>query len=373
MPRGAFLLPSASVAAMGLSAALPEGEHSMSIAALEVLAAKMVAELGSFASPSFASSSFAAQAASADAGAPGAGAMASSRRAPGATMLDIGQTSDRAETSEASESAVLSSASASIAASRRARFESLYVALAESTAGRTMSPAARAARALALANRDEDATSLSSRERAALAWQIFPVVLNGEAAASSGDTRDGYEARDARGSSVVRGRSTPELPTIAPSSLDRPGEMRPGLSSLSSRAGEALSSFVTAPQSASPSGSSSSSSENRSNAWRSGRYGGGEVEIPGWFEQAARKMFEDRGEIEGISLADLTLVASTPPSQIAASDRSSPAAAPAKQAAPDGKGEKGQKVDIESVAADVYRAVMQMMESARMRNGEPYL
>jgi hypothetical protein len=199
-------------------------------------------------------------------------------------------------------------------------------------------------------------------------------VLNGEAAASPGDVRDGHESREARGSSSARGRSTPELPTIAPSSLDRPGsEMRPGLSSLSSRAGEALSSFVTAPQSASSSGSSSSSSENRSNAWRSGRYGGGEVEIPGWFEQAARKMFEDRGEVEGISLAELTLVASTPPSQIAASDRSSSAAAPAKQAAPDGKGEKGQKVDIESVAADVYRAVMQMMESARMRNGEPYL
>lgn len=362
-PRGAFLLPSASVAAMGLSAALPEGEHSMSIAALEVLAAKMVAELGSFASPALLAASAAE---SSGASAPAVGAPA--RRAPSATMVDLSQP---ARSDEASEAEVLSSAATSISSSRRARFESLYVALAESSAGRTMSPAARAARALALANRDEDATTLSSRERAALAWQIFPVVLNGEGAPI--EAGSSAEVREQRGSSAQRARSAPELPTVAAASpAERPGaEMRPGLAPLSSRAGEALSSFVTASPT---SNNAPASSESRSNtAWRSGRYGGGEVEIPGWFEAAARKMFEDRGEIEGISLAELTLVASTPPSQIAASDRSAAPSAAPKQASPDGKGEKGQKVDIESVAADVYRAVMQMMESARMRNGEPFL
>lgn len=362
-PRGAFLLPSASVAAMGLSAALPEGEHSMSIAALEVLAAKMVAELGSFASPSLLAAS-AAESSGASSGVAGSPA----RRAPSATMVDLSQP---ARGEEASEAEVLSSAATSISSSRRARFESLYVALAESSAGRTMSPAARAARALALANRDEDATTLSSRERAALAWQIFPVVLNGEG--SPVEAGASAEVREQRSSSAQRTRSAPELPTVAAASpADRPGaEMRPGLAPLSSRAGEALSSFVTASPT---SNNAPSSSESRSNtAWRSGRYGGGEVEIPGWFEAAARKMFEDRGEIEGISLAELTLVASTPPSQIAASDRSAAPSAAPKQASPDGKGEKGQKVDIESVAADVYRAVMQMMESARMRNGEPFL
>lgn len=360
MPRGAFLLPSASVAAMGLSAALPEGEHAMSIAALEVLAAKMVAELGSFASPSLG-----APAASASAE-PG---VAPARRAPGATLLELGQApSERADAMEASEAAVLSSASASIASSRRARFESLYIALAESTTGRSMAPAARAARALALANRDEDASSLSSRERAALAWQIYPVVLSGEGP-SSAEGRGGREGADVRGAdALMRGRSMPELPTVAP--VDRPGaEMRPGLAPLSARAGEALSSFVTSSSEARP----AQASESRSGNWRSGRYGGGEVEIPGWFEAAARKMFEDRGEIEGISLAELTLVASTPPSQIAASTREAPSAVPPKQASPDGKGDKGQKVDIEKVASEVYRAVMQLMESARMRNGEPYL
>lgn len=362
MPRGAFLLPSASVAAMGLSAAVPDGEHGMSIAALEVLAAKMVAELGSFASPSLGSP------ASASGGAEQGASPA--RRAPGATMLDLSTPVVGSDGMEASEAAVLSSASASVATSRRARFESLYVALAETPSGRTMSPAARAARALALANRDEDASALSSRERAALAWQIYPVVLSGDAAASP----EAREAQESRGeSSSARGRSPLELPTLA--AFERPGaEMRPGLSPLSSRAGEALSSFVTTTPSQ-PEQRSAPSSESRSgsSSWRSGRFGGGEVEIPEWFESAARKMFEERGDIEGMSLAELTLVASTPPAQIAASTREAPSAVPPKQASPDGKGDKGQKVDIEKVAGEVYRAVMQLMESARMRNGEPYL
>lgn len=364
MPRGAFLLPSASVAAMGLSAALPEGEHAMSIAALEVLAAKMVAELGSFASPSM-------QAMAAGAAGSGAESAAPSRRAPSSTFVDISQP---AAATEASEEDVLSSASASIAASRRIRFEQLYIALAESNTGRTMSPAARAARALALANRDEDATTFSSRERAALAWQIFPVVLNGEAApvAASDDGRESVDGRGASSSS--RSRSAPALTTVAPAG-DRPGaEMRPGLASLSSRAGEALSSFVTSAPASSGAAASSSSSGGESRGWKSGRFGGGEVEIPSWFEAAARKMFEERGEIEGISLAELTLVAATPPAQIAASTRGeTPASVTQKPDAPGAKGEQGQKVDIERVAGEVYRAVMQMMESARMRNGEPYL
>jgi hypothetical protein len=356
MPRGAFLLPSASVAAMGLSAALPDSEHGMSIAALEVLAAKMVAELGSFATPSSG-----ALAPAAEQGAP-------SRRAPGATMLELGASGGAAGGDmEASEAAVLSSAAASVAASRRARFESLYVALAETPSGRTMSPAARAARALALANRDEDASTLSSRERAALAWQIYPVVLSGE-----GASPEAREAREGGEMPAMRGRSSLELPTV--SSLDRPGaEMRPGLAPLSSRAGEALSSFVNTASTPSEQRTAAPSSEGRSASWRSGRFGGGEVEIPEWFEAAARKMFEERGEIEGMSLAELTLVASTPPQQIAAAAReSSPAPAP-KQAAPGESGEASQKVDVNKLAAEVCSAVKKMLESAQMRNGEPFL
>ena len=49
MPRGAFLWPSATVGALGLNAAAPDGQQSMSVAALELLAAQAVAELGTYA------------------------------------------------------------------------------------------------------------------------------------------------------------------------------------------------------------------------------------------------------------------------------------------------------------------------------------
>ena len=64
-----------------------------------------------------------------------------------------------------------------------------------------------------------------------------------------------------------------------------------------------------------------------------GRYGGGEVEIPPWFEAAARKMLAAHGDGYGISLAELTLVTAAPASHVAASTRSAPSAVPAAPAA----------------------------------------
>ncbi|MEZ4358671.1 MAG: hypothetical protein R3B48_00710 [Kofleriaceae bacterium] len=352
-PRGAFLLPAASVAAMGLSAATPDGEHAMPIAALEILAAKMVAELGSFASPV----------------APERGDRGEfTGRGPVSAGVEPSSAAPRVAAEAANpggERELFASAAASVTGPRRARFEALYLALSQSSEGGSLSPAVRAARALALANRDEEAPLLSSRERAALAWQIFPVVLSGEGSASSAAASIATQASRAE-------RRAPELEALtAPEPSARPaGEMRPGLSPLSSRAGEALGSFVT-----STSADARPRTEEPRAGWRSGRYGGGEVEIPGWFEAAARKMFEDRGDVEGISLADLTLIAAAPPTQIAASGRDAQVvASPPKQASPDAKsGEKEEKVDIEKVASEVYRAVVQLMDSARMRNGEPYL
>lgn len=374
-PRGAFLLPSASVAAMGLGAAMPDGEHAMPLAALEILAAKMVAELGSYASP-FVESLLASGAESPGLAAAGAAARSAGAFGQAAPVVAGGSWAGPQRAEEASEAAVLESAAASVGAARRARFDALYVALAESPAGRMMSPAARAARALALANRDEDAVALSSRERAALAWQIYPVVLGGEAAAGAAASQVSTGAaplgRGGRG-----GRAMPALPTISPdelvspSAVARPGaEMRPGLGALSARAGEALSSFVTASPSDAPRAQPADSGRG---SWRSGRFGGGEVEIPSWFESAARKMFEEQRDVEGMSLAELTLIAAPPPTQIAAASRDTPAAAPARPAQSESKGEKGQKVDVEKVAREVYSAFMRIIESARMRNGEPYL
>lgn len=102
-----------------------------------------------------------------------------------------------------------------------------------------------------------------------------------------------------------------------------------------------------------------------------GRFGGGEVEIPSWFEAAARKMLENRGAGEAISLAELTLVTAAPSTHIAASSRGQSAAAssvpsvntvPAKPGMP----------DIERLAQQVYAEFLQMMEAIRLRNnGEP--
>ena len=110
---------------------------------------------------------------------------------------------------------------------------------------------------------------------------------------------------------------------------------------------------------------------------RTGARRTGESEIPDWFEKAARKMFgEPSGTVaDGLSMADLTLINSAAPQQVAASTRGetvAPSAAPSVASATT-EGGGGNKIDIERTARDVYRAVLQIMEAARARNGEPYL
>ena len=116
----------------------------------------------------------------------------------------------------------------------------------------------------------------------------------------------------------------------------------PGLSGLASRAGEALGSYIApaAPPALPRERSADTSSvgavlraptaepEYVQTGRSAGRYGGGEVEIPPWFEAAARKMLAERGSGDGISFAELTLVTSAPASHIAASTRSAPSASP---------------------------------------------
>jgi hypothetical protein len=109
-----------------------------------------------------------------------------------------------------------------------------------------------------------------------------------------------------------------------------------------------------------------------------GRYGGGEVEIPPWFEAAARKMFESQGSsADAISIAELTLVTAAPATHIAASSRSQPGAGPIAPAATDATEKAGaggaNNIDVESVAQEIYRHILVMMDAARARNGEPYL
>ena len=251
-PRGAFLWPAATSAALGLTAPTPDGDHATSIAALELLAARTVAELGTYSVLGEVDRT---------AGSDGAATPASGSAPAGAEPRDED---------------VLATASAYVPASRRDKFQSLYVALGQSASARTWSPAARAARALALAGRGED--RISARERATVAWDVLPVVYGigdagDEPALSTGDTA----AR------AVRRRE--ELRALDPVLVDG----RPGLSGLSARAGEALGAYVS--PSAAPAASSSSAAREVGALLRpptaapelvetgrsAGRFGGGEV------------------------------------------------------------------------------------------------
>ena len=354
LPRGAFMWPSATIAALGLSAATPDGDHSMSVAALELLAAQSVAELGTYAALGFERP---------------AEAQATSSSA--ATATNSATEHER----EPTEDVVLATATAMVPTIRRAKFEAMYLALGQSSSGRSASPSSRAARALALAGRGDD--TISAHERASIAWDVMPVIAPMDA--------DGTVST---GAAVTRARTTLELPQYV--------ESRPGLAGLSARAGEALGSYVTPAASSSSSSSSSSSQREQGAVLRAptaaqefvntgsgsggsgrsaGRYGGGEVEIPNWFEAAARKMLEERsGNSDGISLAELTLVTAAPPAQIAASTRGVPSSAPANPNPSSGNQATGsQQIDVEKVANEVYKQILVLMDAARGRNGEPYL
>jgi hypothetical protein len=190
-PRGAFLWPSAAVAALGMTAPAPDGDHSMSVAALELLAAQSVAELGTYAA--------------------------------------LGETGTG--TGTGTEDEVLEHVGGMVPAARKAKFEALYLALGQSE--RSWTPATRAARAFALAGRGED--TVSARERASMAWDVLPAVY-------AGDSHD--DAPVSTGEAASRALQRREA-------LRDAGflEMRPGLGRLSARAGEALGSYV-APASA---------------------------------------------------------------------------------------------------------------------------
>jgi len=315
-------------------------------------------------------------------------------------------TSGTSGAAEPSESDVMVAATSQVATSRRAKFEAMYTALGHSAIARSWSPAARAARALALAGRGDE--SITAAERAQIAWSVLPLVspsagtgFGGFNGSSSGDGSEEPGAVQPTSTQAVRETQRRQLELVAERLYGT--ESRPGLSSLSSRAGEALGSYVASSgYRASPSSSSSSSATSSSSsrehgavlraptaapdyvrtgsvggARSTGRFGGGEVEVPTWFETAARKMFENQSSNLGgdISLAELTLVQSAPSTHIAASERGMPSAAPpnANPSSQAALQNSAQPIDIEQVANDVYRHILVLMDGARARNGEPYL
>jgi hypothetical protein len=219
-----------------------------------------------------------------------------------------------------------------------------------------------------------------------IAWDVLPLVAP-PSELTSRSTIDELAPGATRSTSVAASRAAMTLPEYV--------EARPGLAALSARAGEALGAYVTpaAPPSAPVSASGSRPRDGAvlraptaapelvqtGGGGRSGgRFGGSEVEIPSWFEAAARRMFDERlsgGPASELSLAELTLITAAPASQVAASTRTMPGAAPSNPSV----GSQSEAataqtaIDIEKVANEVYRQVLVLMDAARFRNGEPYL
>lgn len=367
-PRGAFMWPAAAVAALGMTAAPPEGDQLMPVAALELLAASAVAQLGTYAV---------------------LGDGRSRRRSE--LSLSVSGAVDRPL--ESKDVAAALSSDTSIPAHQRAAFEALYVAMEKSRDPQS-SLAASAARAVALAGRGD--VAISAAERAEAAWDVLPLVAlrtegsagrsqlarYADSTAGAGAARTGAGATDIAGDRSafgmpVVGRPSESAAWTGDMSLYAPPasfvESRPGMAQLSARAGEAISSYVT-PVTAS---SASQDAEARAAAAAAeimrpgrsaGRFGGGETEIPTWFEAAARKLLSERGGSEGLSLAELTLVNAAPAQQIAAADEHSTAPQKPEEPAAAAKPEFTPR-DVEDIATRVLRHVRDMIEDAKTRGG----
>ena len=385
LPRGAFLWPEATVAALGLKALSPEGVAGMPVVALELLAAAAVADLGTWVT-AFPSADQATIAnvirglggtvpapAGAAAGAP-AMPFAAALATAGAASSGLAGPSPAAAATPTGGADLAEAEGAGLAggspAGLRARFEAIYVARAQSGEGQLMSPSARAARAMALLARG-DGGSTSARERALAAWSILPQVYDG-------------------GLDLVS-------PAAGPAAgRDELAESRPGLASLAARAGESLGSFVA------PSGPELSGwreeirEEARAEALaqaqvfvkttptpsqamgRPGRafaqLGGGEAEIPAWFEAAARRMLDERSPGGGMSMAELVLVtaAATPAKAVAAATRGASSTAVSASPMVDSGNAGAAKPDVDKLALDVYQEVLKLIDIARERSGDPY-
>lgn len=286
-------------------------------------------------------------------------------------------------------------------------FEALYVALSRSPAGRSLSPAVRAARALALAGSfvapasgsraGATPASPGGRARAAAAWAVMPTVL-----ASGADAF--WPGADAFAASA------PDMPTLAGAEL--PGSERPERQLMTARAGESLQSFVAPGEAATPvsadrapsaSASSAAASRSRGAVQRvptaaqplvqtsqsraqvaavqdmirsaQQKRSSGDNSIPAWFEEAARRMFQEGSDGGGISLAEMTLVTAAPARLVAASPKSASSGASSRPPDANSGSESHDAeptANVEQMAREVYAEICRMIEMARSRNGNTW-
>lgn len=293
----------------------------------------------------------------------------------------------------------------SVAATLSPELEAIYVALSQSATGRSMSPAVRAARALAMAEA-AGVRGGSARARAAAAWAMMPMVL----------VEGGGDPGTIAGGAVGTEAAVPGWPTLPVPSMPGDRQEHTGLRDVASRAGESLQALI-APYSAQPalagdagstgttmrSGAAASShqaqrgavlraptaaqplvqtgtSQPRSSSAAAKemiraaqmKRATGSPDIPPWFEEAARRMFEGNAG-DGISLAEMTLVTAAPARHVAASPKTASASSQPPEA--QGGSETGANeptADVEQLAREVYAEICRLIEVARERNGDTW-
>ncbi|WP_428268825.1 hypothetical protein [Haliangium sp.] len=486
-PRGAFLWPQASVAAMNLPPIASDGAGAMSLAALELLAAGAVADMGIFVAPASeasvgggaarpravsgrASTGGAVSASvstTASASAPMMAATTGSsvsghprpvrasatplapdairpllpgdsmmaQGAPAATYVTPVLDFDRSVEVETAGPGVVAptgvgaSATAGVAGSGSAvadvgsvattdagghelttapeveaasmaragqlppEFEAIYVTLARSPAGRSMSPAVRAARALALAGAASRGRAGAhgqrgpspAQVRAAAAWAVMPMVLSG----GELEPTTGAQAIGGRGAASPRRSERSELEVlatragsslqslIAPGGTDAPAPA-PARSSTSSSGYRAPTAAPPLVQTGSTTSAATSARANQAvvqQMLRSARQqrASGSSDIPAWFEQAARRMFEDNSG-DGISLAEMTLVTAAPARLVAASPKSASSGTPSARSPEATGGSESHDAEptanVEQLAREVYAEICRLIDVARERNGD---
>jgi hypothetical protein len=101
----------------------------------------------------------------------------------------------------------------------------------------------------------------------------------------------------------------------------------------------------------------------------------GDNSIPPWFEEAARRMFQEGSDGGGITLAEMTLVASAPARLVAASPKSASGSSASARPSSASGGESHDAeptANVEEIAREVYAEICRMIEFARNRNGDTW-
>lgn len=442
-PKGAFLMPRAAATALNVQAGNADAVQPRSLAALDLLAARAVARASIFVAPGGAPAPTMTSATAAAVHAASTTSMSAEHTSPEGTrtereeprLLDAGS-GDRARPEAAPEmqsagaqprlrSQIIQDTPAAAAAALGVTgalpsgFEALYAELAQSPAGRSISPAVRAARALALAGTRGSGQVTRAQARNAAALAVMPLVVSGDAArmAATDDSTwqqsaaSGVQAADLMPEQrVMAARAGESLRSFVAPAGASAGEQRSMRMSgdevhaaVATRQAAAAAehsppgAVLRAPTAAQPlvvSGGSSpppaasaprvshepaprasqAPAEQMIRAAEAKRAAGNAEGIPSWFAEAARRLFADSPMGDGITLAEMTLVTSAPARQVAASRRDASGSTQAPDISAGGESQASQPApDVEELAEKVYAEVCRLIDTAKQRNGDPWL